>query len=351
MSESIRISKKKLEAVKEDRTSQARTSEYSQPVNSSVDRILFLQKTVGNQAVGRLMKSGILQAKLRVGQLGDIYEQEADRVADQMQQSGEWGVGPAQSISKRSLVPGRQSTTEVIACQPASGWSGAPSKDPNSGITTVDEKGNIRTDQAASKGVWRVPVEGLKHGLQKGDKGSAFESPKGRAVALIPNMVKAVAPDPEKNGNVPVDVLLHLHGYGVGYRQLKKPGEHDYAGVLEAGQLRDVDLYQMEQQLLSHAAASKRLIVAVLPQGSEKSDFGDLDSKSGDYLKEVFSKLIPMFLPEKAIPGRIIVSGHSGGGPRAMAIALQLKLKDVLLFDAINFKCTETEEKTDKPLR
>lgn len=66
MSESVRVSEKKSEAAKEDKKSQTRTSEYLQPVNSSIDRILFLQRTIGNQAVGRLIKSGVLQAKLKV---------------------------------------------------------------------------------------------------------------------------------------------------------------------------------------------------------------------------------------------------------------------------------------------
>jgi hypothetical protein len=82
MSESIRELAKKPEAAKEDRTAQTQTPDYSQPVNSSVDRILFLQRTIGNEAVGRLIKSETLQAKLRIGQSGDKYEQEADRVAD-----------------------------------------------------------------------------------------------------------------------------------------------------------------------------------------------------------------------------------------------------------------------------
>jgi len=44
--------------------------------------LLSLQRTIGNQAVQRLIKSGALQAKLKIGQPGDRYEQEADRVAD-----------------------------------------------------------------------------------------------------------------------------------------------------------------------------------------------------------------------------------------------------------------------------
>ncbi len=84
MNESVRESVKKPDSAKEDRTSRARTSEYSQPVNSSVGLILFLQRTIGNQAVSRLMKSGTLHAKLRIGQPGDEYEQEADKVAEQV---------------------------------------------------------------------------------------------------------------------------------------------------------------------------------------------------------------------------------------------------------------------------
>src|SRR5262249_8003625 len=130
--------------------------------------------------------------------------------------------------------------TWVIARQPKPstdpGWSDAPEKGFNKSVTTVDEKGNIVAGKAATKGVWRVPVQGLTHGLQKGDKGPAFESPGGRAVALIPNTITPTASD--KN-NVPIDVLFHLHGHGVGYRELE-PGKSDRPGVLKPGQLRDV---------------------------------------------------------------------------------------------------------------
>jgi len=46
-------------------------------VQLSPGNFQFLQRTIGNQAVGR-----IIQAKLKIGQPGDKYEQEADRVAD-----------------------------------------------------------------------------------------------------------------------------------------------------------------------------------------------------------------------------------------------------------------------------
>ena len=64
----------------------------SQPIKSPADRILFLQRTIGNQAVQRLIKSGALQAKLRIGLPGDAYEQEADRVADAVMRMPEPGV-------------------------------------------------------------------------------------------------------------------------------------------------------------------------------------------------------------------------------------------------------------------
>ncbi len=43
-----------------------------------------LHETLGNQAVKRLYKSGLLQAKLGLSNPGDRFEREADRVADQV---------------------------------------------------------------------------------------------------------------------------------------------------------------------------------------------------------------------------------------------------------------------------
>jgi hypothetical protein len=44
--------------------------------------VLTQQRALGNQAVQRLLLTGALQAKLRVGQPSDVHEQEADRVAN-----------------------------------------------------------------------------------------------------------------------------------------------------------------------------------------------------------------------------------------------------------------------------
>ena len=52
----------------------------NQTMNSPVEQILNLQQTMGNQAVQRMIKSGTLLAKFKIGQPNDKYEQEADQV-------------------------------------------------------------------------------------------------------------------------------------------------------------------------------------------------------------------------------------------------------------------------------
>ncbi len=85
MNERISIADKKPGVNSQNPVPQIRRkTESFRSMNSPVDRILFLQKTIGNQAVTKLIKLGALQAKLKIGQPGDIYEQEADRIADQM---------------------------------------------------------------------------------------------------------------------------------------------------------------------------------------------------------------------------------------------------------------------------
>src|SRR5215217_3714649 len=44
--------------------------------------LMAQQQSLGNQAVQRLLSAGVIQAKLKIGQPGDPYEQEADRVAE-----------------------------------------------------------------------------------------------------------------------------------------------------------------------------------------------------------------------------------------------------------------------------
>jgi hypothetical protein len=193
----------------------------------------------------------------------------------------------------------------------------------------VDPSGRLTpgtTDATKAQGVWRIPVQGLRH------------DPKAWAVVLIPNVqIPTVS-------NVDVDVLLHFHGYGVGYRMLK-PKEQESAKVLQPGQLRDINLYEIEQQLLDFVKTKKKFVIAVLPQGSDRSDFGTLPKDSGPYLKEIFDRLIAdKYLPAGAGPGNVTLSGHSGGGVPATTAARTRGAagrQDLLLFDAINYRCVE----------
>jgi len=75
--------------------------------SSASDRILSLQRTIGNQAVQRLFKGvgsplstvgGQIQPKLKIGQPGDIYEEEADRIAEEVM------LGRSLTHAKKSAV-------------------------------------------------------------------------------------------------------------------------------------------------------------------------------------------------------------------------------------------------------
>ena len=75
---------KPFETNKENLSSQKEKNRFSENISSPIDHFSLLQRTIGNQAVQRLLKSRAVQAKLSVSQPGDIYEQEADRMAEQV---------------------------------------------------------------------------------------------------------------------------------------------------------------------------------------------------------------------------------------------------------------------------
>lgn len=58
-----------------------RTDTSSFPT-APAEHLLMLQRSIGNRAAERLLKSGTFRTKLTIGQPNDVYEQEADRVAD-----------------------------------------------------------------------------------------------------------------------------------------------------------------------------------------------------------------------------------------------------------------------------
>ena len=94
MSEKVKVTPKAPEAKRENKAPQSPKPELSKSISSPVDQILHLQRTIGNQAVERLFKSGVLQAKLGIGQPNDIYEQEANRVAERVMRMPEPAIQP-----------------------------------------------------------------------------------------------------------------------------------------------------------------------------------------------------------------------------------------------------------------
>jgi hypothetical protein len=82
MGERLRLKGKAPDTKRENSISNIRHARFSRTLNRSVDGILYLQRTIGNQAVQRLFKSGVFQGKLKIGQHGDKYEQEVHSEAE-----------------------------------------------------------------------------------------------------------------------------------------------------------------------------------------------------------------------------------------------------------------------------
>lgn len=84
MSKTAKVMVKKPEIKNKHLAPQKQKPDPAQFTDPAIERVLFLQRTIGNHAVQRMMKSGVLQAKLNIGQPGDKYEREADRIAEQV---------------------------------------------------------------------------------------------------------------------------------------------------------------------------------------------------------------------------------------------------------------------------
>jgi Domain of unknown function (DUF4157) len=63
---------------------QTESAKATQPAGNEAAQLLAMQQSLGNRAVQRLLASQAIQAKLTVGGANDQYEQEADRVAQQV---------------------------------------------------------------------------------------------------------------------------------------------------------------------------------------------------------------------------------------------------------------------------
>ena len=119
---SIRI---RTKSEKTDKTSARRThrTENSQSINSPLEYFMELQRAIGNHAVAH-----IVQAKLKIGQPGDKYEQEADRVADMVmtmpapqvfrQSEDEEEIIQRQPLEEKQEFQRQEKDEEVLQMQP-----------------------------------------------------------------------------------------------------------------------------------------------------------------------------------------------------------------------------------------
>lgn len=245
--------------------------------------------------------------------------------------------------AKRVAGPGvavqRDDTKKKDPPKPGIGWGDAPAGSPNAGETKQGAKGTIL----------RIPLHDLPGGLQDKSSTSMAEEPADKkAIALVP---ASIANSTAKS--LTVEVLLHLHGYGVGYRTRKtqltnKPNSTEGTPVSggEVGTARDISLDHAAEQL----EASGRPMIGVLPQGDLKSGFGSLNTDN--YIKMVFDALKAVQkLPSGVNPGSIVLSAHSGGGDRIIGSILGEKaeskqMAELVLFDAINREDKEVDEVT-----
>jgi len=82
---------------------------------SSGDRIPQPKRNTADQVVQRLLKSRALQAKLRISQPNDIYEQEADRVAEQVMRMPDPAIQKKQKCPLRNDAPCKEDKIDEIA--------------------------------------------------------------------------------------------------------------------------------------------------------------------------------------------------------------------------------------------
>lgn len=71
------------ESARKNSASMAKT-DRSTDGKAPVSEVMHLQHILGNQTVQRLFKAGKIQAALKIGRPNDVYEQEADHIADQV---------------------------------------------------------------------------------------------------------------------------------------------------------------------------------------------------------------------------------------------------------------------------
>ncbi|MGS0684434.1 hypothetical protein ACVBEQ_04605 [Nakamurella sp. GG22] len=189
--------------------------------------------------------------------------------------------------------------------------------------------GSTTTDPVTANSVRRIPVTGIA--------GAATD----RAIVYLPAVMPA--------GGGAIDVLLHLHGHPAGGPGGYLGGKKD-TDVTDPGDKKesrpspeadDIDEYRIGAQL----AAAGRPMVAILPQGVGKSDFGAGEARAFDadsYIRSTFSRLGALgawTAKDAPTPGPVVLSGHSGAdNPMSRMLSSSLGPKNLgalFLFDTM----------------
>jgi hypothetical protein len=190
------------------------------------------------------------------------------------------GFGPldtARIVALQRLAGNAAVTALLTSVQRDTEWPDAK---------TMNKKRDVRGGE-----VIRYPIYPLSVGNQSKNKhGSAVEAADKRAIVLVPAKLK-----PAKE----VDILFHLHGHYIGWREATQD-DGDMGAV--KGQVRD----EGEEGIVDGLPPD---MIAILPQGTTDSEFGDLDVTS---YAEAALKMVPKW--EGAKPRRVVFSAHSGGG-------------------------------------
>ena len=208
----------------------------------------------------------------------------------------------------------------------------------------------INKGPKTSAGFTRFPIGDLSSGLAPDPKTDKFEEngggfksatvhtsekPYQRGIVLVPTALLKTPP-------ADIDVLFHLHGHGIGWREGIKDADDKSApvGFAFKGKVRDEAAEDIENQL-------PPTMVAVMPQGTRASGFGAVAPQA-----MILEALHAVPGWDKVVPKRVVLGAYSGGGgslpsvlgsdetKRDDRVAERQKdlpkLAEVAVFDAIN---------------
>lgn len=380
MGEARKAQIKSSEAKTEKVASQKPKKDIFQSITSPLEQIMFLQRTIGNQAAVGLIKSGVLNSKPRIVQPVDLLLESPVSIV-QCKKENEKALSDIQGLAMFGLLPELLKLPEEVRTDEEAGiFVGGPRlvvamrvvrykdegksssvfvKEHHNELVSLkyeDQIGDVMRFLGANEKDIKVFAQkyvlsialgwkGLTIGpnaqeARVGNKGQqAGENDDGiRRIPLqIDSSKQAIVLIPARlNPNNSIDVLLHLHGHNVGYE-----------GV-SLDTVRDVQKDQIEQQLL---ASGRKQMIAILPQGSKLSEFQGVNTTT--YVGSVFTALNNLgiwgknsdenTILTKTDGHKVILSAHSGGG--ALLSSLVEKsgkptnpggLEGLFLFDSIN---------------